>query len=196
MFLKFIISILFTFLFVGCSKTTIVLLDSGKSHNAIIVSTDKGHQDINKTGSFVELTDKKEAPTKVSQMSQEDINKRFAMVLNATPKKPKSYLLYFEAYSTTLTKESEVTLLKSLKTIEEYAPCMVDVIGHTDTTGSNAVNIKVSLKRAKYIQNLIEKKGVKVIAITAKGYGEEDLLVPTPDNTVEAKNRTVEIFIR
>jgi len=73
---------------------------------------------------------------------------------------------------------------------------MVDIIGHTDTTGSNEINIKVSLKRAKYIESILKEKGVKAESLTAKGYGEEDLEVETADNVAEAKNRNVEIFIK
>jgi len=35
-----------------------------------------------------------------------------------------------------------------------------------------------------------------VVSLTAKGYGEEDLLVKTADNVAQSKNRNVEIFIK
>ena len=129
-------------------------------------------------------------------MSEEEINSRFSNVLSASPLKPISYILYFKEYSTELTKESEAILEKAIISMKERTPCMVDIIGHTDTTGSNEINIKVSRKRATHIKSLLEKRGVKVVSITAKGYGEEDLLVSTPNNTAEAKNRNVEVFIR
>jgi len=45
--------------FVACApKTTVVLLDSGKTHNAIIVGNTKGTTKIDKVGSYVELKDK------------------------------------------------------------------------------------------------------------------------------------------
>ena len=186
-----------TIVFVGCSsKTTVLLLDSGKSHNAIIVSTSKGSQKIDKSGSFIDLKDKNEAPNKPKVMSEEEIKSRFSNVLSASPLKPISYILYFKEHSTELTKESEAILDKAIASMQERVPCMVDIIGHTDTTGSNEINIKVSRKRATHINSLLEKRGVKVVSITAKGYGEEDLLVSTPNNTAEAKNRNVEVFIR
>ncbi len=185
-----------SFLFVGCSKTTVVLLDSGKVGSSITVATQKATTKIDKVGAFVELKDKDEAPSKVKEMSKDELNRRFGDVLKAAPKKPVSYLLYFEAASTNLIPESKKMLEKALKTIKEHSPCTVDIIGHTDTTGSATLNQKVSLKRAKYIKSIIEKKGIKVIALTAKGYGEEDLQIKTPDNTANAKNRNVEIFIK
>ncbi len=182
-------------LFIGCSKTTVVLLDSGKAGSSITVSTQKATTKIDKIGAFVDLKDKDEAPSEVKEMSKEEIGKRFGVLFKAAPEKPVSYLLYFEAGST-LTQESKKTLEEALKTITKRSPCTVDIIGHTDTTGSSTLNQKVSLKRAKYIKSIIEKRGIKVIDLNAKGYGEEDLQVQTPDNTPNAKNRNVEIFIK
>ena len=191
----FLITII-SLLFIGCSKTTVVLLDSGKVGSSITVSTQKATTKIDKVGAFVDLKDKDEAPSEVKEMSKEELSKRFGDVLKAAPKKPVSYILYFEIGSTLLTPESKKILEEALKTIKERSPCTVDIIGHTDTTGSATLNQKVSLKRAQYIKSIIEKRGIKVIALSAKGYGEEDLQVNTPDNTANAKNRNVEIFIK
>jgi len=185
-----------SFIFIGCSKTTVVLLDSGKADSSITVSTKKATTKTDKVGAFVELRDKDEAPSEVKEMSKEELYKRFGDVLKAAPKKPASYLLYFETGSTNLTQESKKRLEEALETIKRHSPCSVDIIGHTDTTGSATFNQKVSLKRAKYIKSIIEKRGIEVIDLNAKGYGEEDLLVKTPDNTANAKNRNVEIFIK
>jgi OOP family OmpA-OmpF porin len=73
---------------------------------------------------------------------------------------------------------------------------MVDIIGHTDTVGSDAINAKVSLKRARFIEVLVRKENIKILSLVSKGYGEEDLLVQTRNNKSEEKNRNVEIFIK
>jgi len=186
----------FLLFMVGCSQTKVVLLDNGKVHNAVIVSTNKGSQKLDAVGKFVSLKDKETAPSEPKVMSKEEIEAQFSNVLAAVPKKAISYIVYFKPYSTELTAESKDELLKSIEDIKKNSPCMVDIIGHTDSVGPNALNAKVSLKRAKYIEALIKKEKVDVISMTAKGYGEEDLLVKTPDNTSEAKNRNVEIFIK
>ncbi|HHB94693.1 MAG TPA: OmpA family protein [Campylobacterales bacterium] len=190
-----IITILSIF-FVGCSKTTIVLGDNGKAHNAIIVSTDKGSVRLDKVGSFVDLSSKDKAPSKIKKMSKEEMQKRFQDVIASVPTKPLSYMLYFKSNSLDLTEKSKKILNIALKSIQNRSPCMVDIIGHTDTMGSNEQNIKVSLKRAKYISSIIKKMNIKVEALSTKGYGEEDLLVKTADNIAQEKNRAVEIFIK
>ena len=186
-----------TFIFIGCSaKTTVVLVDSGNAHNAIIVSTNKGSKQLDKVGSFIQLNDKNEAPSKPKIMSKEEINSRYATLFKIAPKKPRTYIVYFKINSTELTEASKKTLNEALKTIQERSPCMVDVIGHTDTVGSNQANAKVSLKRANYVKSMIEERKAKILSLVAKGYGEEDLQMKTADNISEAKNRNVEIFIK
>jgi len=145
------------FVFIGCSKTTVVLLDSGKSQNAIVVSTDRGSSKIDKVGSYIELRSKDEMPTDIKTMSKDEIESRFADVEKASPKKAKNYILYFKINSIKLTDKSEKILADALKTMKKRSPCMVDIIGHTDTTDSNSKNVIVSLKRAKYIENIIRK---------------------------------------
>lgn len=194
MFYKLLIAVLLSMVFVGCSKTTVVLLDSGKSENAILVANEEGETKLDQVGSYVDIDKKKTG--KVKSMSEDEIKSRFSKALAAAPKEPITYILYFEPNSTMLTGASEGTLKKALKSIEERTPCEVDIIGHTDTIGSSSVNVIVSLKRAKYIESVVRKSGVKMLALRAKGYGEEDLLVQTADEVAEAKNRNVEIFIK
>ena len=182
--------------FVGCSQTTVVLLDNGKTHNAVIVSNNKGTSKLDKVGSYVDLKDANKSVGEVKIMSKKEIESRFSKVLAATPPKPVKYVVYFKPKSKELTEESKAVLVKAIETIKKRTPCMVDIIGHTDTTGSNELNIKVSLKRAQYIESILKEKGVKAESLTAKGYGEEDLEVETADNVAEAKNRNVEIFIK
>ncbi|MCH9739376.1 MAG: OmpA family protein [Epsilonproteobacteria bacterium] len=173
-----------------------MLLDSEKSQNSVLVSTKKGNSKLDSVGKFVDLKDKEKAPSRVKRMSQEKIKSRFAKALAASPEAPLKYILYFQPNSTALTEASEKSLLDAIASIAERSPCMVDIIGHTDTVGSSELNIKVSLKRANHIKSVLEGKGVEVVSLTAKGYGEEDLQVKTADNVDEAKNRNVEIFIK
>lgn len=183
----------------GCStKTTVVLLDNRKIQNAVIVSTNKGSKQLDRVGSFIQLTDKNKEPTNPKMMSKKEIDSRYAMLFNIEPLEPRTYIVYFKKNSRELTEESKKTLNEALKTIKDRSPCVVDVIGHTDTVGSSESNRKVSLKRASYLKSMIESIELKKIVVSffAKGYGEEDLLMKTSNNVSEAKNRNVEIFIK
>jgi outer membrane protein OmpA-like peptidoglycan-associated protein len=65
------------------------------------------------------------------------------------------------------------------------------IAGHTDATGTNAYNLKLSLQRAKSVtDHLTRKFGIAPSRLETEGYGEERLkntLVPTA-----AENRRVE----
>ncbi len=176
--------------------TTVVLLDNGKKQNAVNVSTDKGASSLDAIGAYVDMDDKNKKPPNPKMMSQEEISKRFARALSASPKKPKSFFLYFQPHHLALTAESQKTFSKVLELIHSLEEGNIDVIGHSDTLGDHQLNLKISLKRAKYIASLIEKKNIKNIKLMVKAYGEEDLLIETADNVSEPKNRNVEIYIK
>ena len=72
----------------------------------------------------------------------------------------------------------------------------VSVIGHTDTVASEKTNEELSLKRAQFVADLLKNKGLKIHALNIEWHGKRNLLVKTPDNTPEAKNRRVEVSVR
>ncbi len=68
------------------------------------------------------------------------------------------------------------------------------VLGHTDTAGSEASNRTLSLNRAKSIGAYFRKKGL-ALPVFYEGFGEEALLVATPDETPNEKNRRAEYIL-
>ncbi len=72
----------------------------------------------------------------------------------------------------------------------------VSIIGHSDTVGKAEANAALALKRAQAIGDLLKEKGLKVEALSIESHGESNLLVKTPDETPEPRNRRVEVSIR
>lgn len=71
----------------------------------------------------------------------------------------------------------------------------VRIIGHTDSTGSDAINDPLSLQRAQSARNYLAARGVDPSRILVAGRGERE---PVADNSTEAgraRNRRVEIFL-
>lgn len=71
----------------------------------------------------------------------------------------------------------------------------VRIIGHTDNTGSDAVNDPLSLQRAQAARNYLAARGVDPNRVVIAGRGEHE---PIADNSTEAgraRNRRVEIFL-
>lgn len=71
----------------------------------------------------------------------------------------------------------------------------VRIVGHTDSTGSDELNDRLSLERAQSVRNYLVDRGVRAERIQTAGRGKRE---PIADNSTEAgraKNRRVEIFL-
>ncbi|MEM8725567.1 MAG: OmpA family protein [Pseudomonadota bacterium] len=79
----------------------------------------------------------------------------------------------------------------------QYPNSLVDVYGFTDTTGSNALNQRLSEQRAQTVADYLAARGVARSRMATVGYGEnpEYLRVKTGDGVDEPLNRRVEIKI-
>ncbi len=67
--------------------------------------------------------------------------------------------------------------------------------GHTDTVGSSDYNRTLSERRAEAVVDYVAKTyGVDPNRLQAVGMGEDGLLVPTPPQTPEPRNRRVQVI--
>ena len=72
----------------------------------------------------------------------------------------------------------------------------VTVVGHTDTTGTAQANIELGRSRATLIRDRLVAAGLDASLVSVASHGEADLLVPTPDDTLEPRNRFVDVSVR
>ncbi len=70
------------------------------------------------------------------------------------------------------------------------------VIGHTDNTGSDAVNNPLSLERARSVRDYLVDRGVAASRIEVAGRGEREPVADNSSDSGRARNRRVEIFLR
>lgn len=79
----------------------------------------------------------------------------------------------------------------------QYPNSLIDVYGFTDTTGSDALNQRLSEQRAQAVADYLTGRGVARSRLATRGYGEEyDFLrIKTADSIDEPLNRRVEIKI-
>ncbi|HWU82539.1 MAG TPA: OmpA family protein [Methylophilaceae bacterium] len=71
----------------------------------------------------------------------------------------------------------------------------VTIIGHTDSTGSDAVNDPLSVNRAASTRNYLVNKGIASSRISIDGRGSHEPIAPNDTDANRAKNRRVEIFV-
>lgn len=80
-------------------------------------------------------------------------------------------------------------------TLAEYNQTMIEVVGHTDSVGSDAYNLQLSKQRADSVAAYLEGQGVQAVRIQTLGAGKA---YPIADNSTEAgraQNRRVEIRV-
>ncbi len=70
---------------------------------------------------------------------------------------------------------------------------MLEIVGHTDSTGPEAYNLGLSERRAQSAANYLEGKGVSMSRITVKGMGESAPVASNATREGRAMNRRVEI---
>ena len=85
-------------------------------------------------------------------------------------------------------KTIESFLIKNKNKINKYL-----IYGHTDTKGTKKYNLSLSVKRAKFVRDILIKNGIRSEQIDIFGNGEDFLAVNTPDDTKHPANRRVEI---
>jgi outer membrane protein OmpA-like peptidoglycan-associated protein len=136
------------------------------------------------------------APSRVQELSEDEVRRLFGSALAAQPPAPSHFVLYFRFDSEELTDESRLLLGQVLPVLKQHPVPRVSVVGHTDTTGAPTLNIELGLRRANAVRALLIETGLDSAAIDATSHGEATLLVPTADEVFEPKNRRVEITVR
>jgi outer membrane protein OmpA-like peptidoglycan-associated protein len=72
----------------------------------------------------------------------------------------------------------------------------VRVVGHTDATGSDATNDRLSLERAQSVRDYLVGRGVAAARVETTGRGEREPVADNSTATGRAQNRRFEIFLR
>jgi len=163
-----------------------------------------GHATVTGSSSTVDLVSERQAtevvanrpPTTPAAIDDTRIQQIFGDALSALPPAPRSFNLYFRFDSDELTDEARAQLPEILQLVKDRPAPDVVVIGHTDTTGSAASNYQLGLRRAMRVRDLLVAAGFDSTLITVVSVGEAEPLIPTPDETREARNRRVEVAVR
>ena len=181
----------------GCQSATSVILmpdESGKV-GAITVKTPGDVRLINKAYNSVTTKQGASSLSETQALSEAQVDQEYAALLKAQPAKPSSIILYFVSGSTNLVKESLAIIPQVIDQIKAQMPTEISIIGHTDTTGTDNINDKLSFERAKAVEKILKDSMPTLNIVSIQSFGSKDLLVPTPPNVDEPRNRRVEILI-
>ena len=82
----------------------------------------------------------------------------------------------FDYNKANIRPDAEVELTKIVEVMREYPKMKIDIRSHTDSRGSDSYNLKLSERRAKATLEWMVKQGIERKRLTAKGYGETQLV--------------------
>jgi outer membrane protein OmpA-like peptidoglycan-associated protein len=77
--------------------------------------------------------------------------------------------------------------------MKEFKDSDFKIEGHTDSQGSNALNLKLSNSRSKAVLDYLVSKGIDASRLTSKGFGEDNPIASNRTRRGRAQNRRVEI---
>ena len=114
----------------------------------------------------------------------------------APPPVAQTYLMFFDLNSAALTPEAQTIVDDAATNAKTAGVRSLQVVGHTDRTGTAAYNMRLSARRAETVGQALIERGIPAEDIRLEAMGEEDPLVPTEDGVPEPQNRRVVIQFR
>ena len=103
--------------------------------------------------------------------------------------------ILFTTGSAELSAAAKQTLTDLNTVLKKYPENIIQVQGHTDSTGTQAFNQTLSEKRAKAVYDYILANGLQTYGLTYVGYGPNQPVASNDTDEGKAKNRRVELKI-
>jgi outer membrane protein OmpA-like peptidoglycan-associated protein len=101
----------------------------------------------------------------------------------------------FDVGSSVIRPQAESTVAEIGLTLKRFNQSLVDVLGHTDSTGTPVSNQALSQKRAESVAKLLRAKGVSAARVATRGYGASHPIADNLTDAGRALNRRVEIKV-
>jgi outer membrane protein OmpA-like peptidoglycan-associated protein len=109
---------------------------------------------------------------------------------------PPTFIVFFGYNSATLVPEAERVVSDAASAVKDFGAAAITIVGHTDSSGSDNQNQRLSERRAEAVRAALVRQGVPAETITASGKGEGELMVRTGDGVKEPQNRRATIDLR
>ena len=93
------------------------------------------------------------------------------------PPPPTSFMVFFDWDRSNLSAQAQSTIQQAAQAYKTRGSARVTATGHTDTSGSEAYNMALSLRRANTVKDALVQNGVPAQSISVIGRGEANPLV-------------------
>jgi outer membrane protein OmpA-like peptidoglycan-associated protein len=102
--------------------------------------------------------------------------------------------IYFQTGKMSFTDETAIRMEQISAILNQYKTLRFDVEGHTDSTGSDKINNRLSQERADAVRDYLVEHGFPADKITAKGFGSANPIGDNKTSKGRQENRRVEIY--
>lgn len=102
----------------------------------------------------------------------------------------------FDTGSAEIKPQMRTVLDTFVASLRDDPRAQLTIVGHTDSTGSEAVNNPLSVQRAQSVRDYLAGHGVAPTRIQIDGRGEREPVADNSSDAGRAKNRRVEILLR
>jgi outer membrane protein OmpA-like peptidoglycan-associated protein/opacity protein-like surface antigen len=114
----------------------------------------------------------------------------------APPPAPYQFVVFFGFNKSNISAEAQQVIADAAATAKEKGSASILIVGHTDSSGSDAYNEALSLRRATAVKGSLASLGIGEDKISTTGRGETELLVKTGDGVKEPQNRRATIDLK
>ncbi|RFT17114.1 MAG: Outer membrane lipoprotein omp16 precursor [Candidatus Saccharicenans subterraneus] len=101
----------------------------------------------------------------------------------------------FDVNKATLKPESQLKLAKLAGILMVFQDMKLSIEGHTDSTGSEELNLRLSTDRARTVYEFLMGQGVSPDRMKYQGFGSSKPVAPNDTEANRAKNRRVEVIV-
>ena len=104
--------------------------------------------------------------------------------------------IYFDVQSVTIKTESKPILNQLLSMMTEHGALNIEIAGHTDNSGPETVNQRISKGRAESVKSYLVNNGIPNSRISTKGFGSTKPLASNDDEKDGRElNRRIEVIV-
>lgn len=101
----------------------------------------------------------------------------------------------FQSKSAKISKDYHPKIVEFAKFLEKYPEYNAEIIGHTDSIGKEAINMKLSSDRAASVKSALESEGIASTRISSGGRGELDPVSSNRTALGRSENRRIEVVL-
>jgi OOP family OmpA-OmpF porin len=182
---------------IGPGVSVVVLPKPPDGHvGAVVVRPVGGGKAVVVDKPYVEANLRDAKTVRMSPVDKKSVDQTFGKTLAALPAPPTSFVVYFVEGTDELNPAAKRAIDGVVAEIARRPSPEIAVVGHTDFTGTDQYNDTLSLQRAVRVKDLMVRRGIPAKIIQTAGRGKREPLVKTSRDTVEPKNRRVEIIVR